>query len=260
MAAPREHDWTVKLFVAITGHATLLSHFLRHYQAAGVTRFFVSVEPSLEAEVTRIASGFPVELVRGLDATESIEGGTAALSWMRTQFAGADEWVVLTDLDEFQVHPGGLAATAAGAEAEAANVVRGYMVDRVASDGKLKPIGLDDDVWRLFPERCFITALLQGGIAYKCALVKGHLESGRTKEGLSLAHHHMRGERAASTTVEIHHFKWNAEAVERMEVAIARTQAAGQPFWVEYERVLDHLRRHGRLRWEEFTQLDARPR
>ena len=51
-----------------------------------------------------------------------------------------------------------------------------------------------------------------------------------------------------------------AEAVERMEVAIARTQAAGQPFWVEYERVLDHLRRHGRLRWEEFSQLDARPR
>jgi hypothetical protein len=69
----------------------------------------------------------------------------------------------------------------------------------------------------------------------------------------------MMGERVASATVEIHHFKWNAEAVPRMEVAIARTQAAGQPFWVEYERVLDHLRRHGRLCWEEFTELDRRP-
>ena len=83
MAAPTERGPTLKLFVAIAGHATLLPHFLHHYQAAGVTRFFVSVEPSLEAEVTRIASGFPLELVRGLDATESIDlkiGNTKVVS------------------------------------------------------------------------------------------------------------------------------------------------------------------------------------
>jgi hypothetical protein len=247
----------VKLFAAVTSHASLLPHFLRHYQTSGVTRFFVSVEPQLEQDVARMASGFPVELVRGLDPAESIEGGTAAVTRMRLEHAGPDEWVVLTDLDEFQVHPHGLAATVAAAEAEGANAVRGYMVDRVASDGELKPIGAEDDLWRLFPERCYVTALLQGGLSYKCALVKGHLESGRTADGLSLAHHHMMGEQLSSTTVEIHHFKWNAEALERMEIAIARTQAAGQPFWVEYQRVLDHLRQHGRLCWEDFTEFDV---
>lgn len=250
----------MKLFVAIAGHATLLPHFLRHYETTGVTRFFLSVDRGLEQQVRRVTSGFPVELVRGLDASESIEGGTAAVAAMRARFTGTDEWVVLTDLDEFQVHGQGLAATAAAADAEGANVVRGRMVDRVATDGQLKPIGPDDDLWRLFPEQCYITALLQRGLAYKCALVKGHLESGRNEDGLSLAHHHMVGERVASAGVDIHHFKWNAEALERMTVAIARTRAAGQPFWVEYERVLEHLRDHGRLRWEDFTAPDPGPR
>jgi hypothetical protein len=245
----------MKLFVSITAHATLLPHFLRHYSAAGVTRFFIAVEKGLEEQVRRSASAFPVEVVLGLDTAETIEGGTAAVTKMRTECAGPDEWVVLTDLDEFQLHPLGLASTAAAADDQGANVVRGNMIDRVASDGRLKPFGPDDDLWQLFPERCYITALLQGGLSYKCALVRGHLESGRTDDGLSLAHHHMRGEHVASSTVEILHFKWNAEALERMTCAIARTQAAGQPFWVEYERVLSHLRRYQRLNWEDFISL-----
>lgn len=245
----------MKLFVAITGHATLLPHFLRHYKDVGVSDFFISVEGGLESQARHIASGFPVHLIDGLDASESIEGGTASVSRMREAFADPDEWVVIADLDEFQLHPLGLVATAAAADAENANVVRGRVVDRVATDGLLKAIGPDDDLWRLFPEACYVTARLQGGLSYKCALVKGHLESGHDEEGLSLAHHHMMGERVASISVDIHHFKWNAEVIERMAVAITRTRAAGQPFWVEYERVLEHLRRNGRLRWEDFTEI-----
>jgi hypothetical protein len=243
----------MKLFVAIAAHATLVPHFLRHYRAAGVTQFFVAVDAGLEEQVARLANGFPATIVRGLDTSESIAGGTSAVSQMREAFAQPDEWVVLTDLDEFQAHPLSVSATAATADAEHANVVRGRLVDRVATDGQLKRVGPDDDLWQLFPEESHVTERLQGGLAYKCALVKGRLESGRNEDGLSLAHHHMRGERVASRSVDIHHFKWNAEAIERMTLAIARTRAAGQPFWVEYERVLEHLRRHGRLRWEDFT-------
>jgi len=248
----------MKLFVAVTAHATLLPHFLRHYQAAGVSQFFISIEAGLEESVERMAAGFPVEFVRGLDTAESIEGGTEAVTRMRMKFARPDEWVVLTDLDEFQAHPQGVDATAAEADREGANVVRGYMIDRVATDGELKPIGPDDDLFDVFAERCYVTALLQGGLSYKCALVKNHLESGRTAEGLSLAHHHMMGERIATATVDIHHFKWNSEALDRMKTAIARTQAAGQPFWVEYQRVLEHLETHGRLQWQDFTDTPPR--
>ncbi len=245
----------MKLFVAVTGHATLLPHFLSHYSQAGVSAFFIATEPELESQIRRAASSFSAHIVSTLDCTESIEGGTAAVSAMRRSFAGPEEWVVLADLDEFQVHPSGVVATARAADLENANVVRGRFIDRVASDGLLKPIGPHDDLWTLFPERCHVTALLQGGLDYKCALVKGGLASGRTPEGLSLAHHHMVDERLASTSVEIHHFKWNAEALERIPAAMARTRSANQPFWVEYERVLEHLRQHGRLRWQDFAAL-----
>ena len=249
----------MKLFVAIAGHASLLPHFLRHYRDAGVTEFYIAVEPDLYDAIDAGSRDFPVHLVAGLDTSESIEGGTAAVTWMRRQFADPSEWVVLADLDEFQAHAWGLAATVAAADAESANVVRGHMIDRVASDGQLPPVIPGADLWQLFPERCHVTSRLQGGLSYKCALVKAGLESGRTEEGLSLAHHHMTGERVASVSVEIHHFKWNAEALERMRVAIVRTQAAGQPFWVEYARVIEHLERHGRLRWQDFADAKLPP-
>src|SRR5689334_2150611 len=116
----------MKLFVAIAGHAALWPHFLRHYRRAGVTRFFAAVDEDMAREVAEAASGFPVELVRGLDPSESIEGGTAAVTTMRRQFADPDEWVVLSDLDEFQIHPDGVQATASNAAREGANVVRGH--------------------------------------------------------------------------------------------------------------------------------------
>ena len=232
----------MKLFVAITGHATLLPHFLRHYSAVGVTRYFVGCDRELAGTVEQYARGVPVEVITEIDATESIEGGTAAVTTMRLRYSSADEWVVIADLDEFQIHPAGLDATAAAADAEGANVVRGTLVDRVSSSGRLESVGPDDDVDRRFPEECYLTAHLQGGLAYKCALVKGLLGSGRTDAGLSLAHHHMAGERLASARIRIMHFKWNAEAVTRMAVAIARVKAAQQPFWTEYRACPDSPR------------------
>ena len=247
----------MKLFVAVSHHATLFPHFLRHYASVGISRFFVAVDEVTEQAVRNLAVHFDLVVVTDLDTCESIEGGTAAVSQMRRRFTSPDEWVAIADLDEFQVHPSGVAATAQAAEAEGANVVRGRMIDRVATDGLLKPIGVDDDLWRMFAQRCLVTARLQEGLAYKCALVRGLLESGRNEDGLSLAHHHMTNERVASSEIEIHHFKWNAEVLARLQTAMARAKAAGQPFWVEYQRVLDHLRQHGRIRWEDFQEGDG---
>jgi hypothetical protein len=236
----------VKLFVAVYDDASLLPHFLRHYSAQGVTRFFIAVHPKLAAEVRRRSRGHSAAIVKDPDVAESVEGGTRAVTAMRLRHSGPREWVAIADLDEFQVHPGGMKRSVLLAKRAGANVVRGTLIDRVAVDGGLPDFDDETDLWSLYPARCRLTKRLQRGLDYKCALVKGRLPSAN-------AHHRLVGEAAARRRVEIHHFKWNARAVERMESAIGRIKAAGLPWHVEYERVLEHVRRNGRIRWRQFV-------
>lgn len=243
----------VKIFVAVDDDASLLPHFLRHYSSQGVTRFFIAAHPDSAAEVRRRCRGYRAVVVRDADTAESVEGGTRAVTALRLKHSGPREWVALADLDEFQIHEGGVRASARRAEREGANAVRGVMIDRVAADGSLPDFDDASDLWSLYPARCRLTKRLQGGLDYKCALVRGHLLSAN-------AHHRLRGEKRSSRRVEIHHFKWNARAVPRIRRAIRRIKAAGLGWHVEYERVLAHLRRHGRLRWRDFSAPRAAQR
>ena len=240
-------DKGVKVFVAVYDDVSLLRHFLRHYRAQGAGRFFVAVSRAAAKEARRRARGFPVVFVDSLNVAESFVGGAAAVTAMRLRYSDPGEWVAIADLYEFQVHPRGMAASIRLAEREGANVVRGTMIDRVAADGGFPAIHPRSDLSKLFPVRCRLTKRLQRGIDHKCVLVRGLLLP-------AMAHHRMAGEKVGSRAIEIHHFKWSASAVPRMRKAIKRIKASGlRPYHVEYERVLGHLREHGRIRWEEFV-------
>lgn len=235
----------MKTFVSVYDDARLLPHFLRHYLSQGSTHFFIAADPAVAAEARRHCAGFPAQVIDGLNVEDSAEGGTIAVTAMRLRFSEPEEWVALADLDEFQEHPGGLSRSAQLAQSEGANVVRGILIDRVAQDGSLPVFDDETDLWKLFPVRCRLTKRLQRGADYKAALVRGPLLP-------ALAHHRFQGERVSSRQIEIHHFKWNAAAQARMRGAIELLKARGLSWRVEYERVLDHIGTHGRIRWEDF--------
>lgn len=237
----------MKAFVAVHDDAALLGHFLKHYKSQGVGRFYIAVSRALARETVRLCRGFDVFVTDKLDVRESVVGGTVAVTALRLRYQQPDEWAVIADLDEFQEHPGGVRKTARAAQKEGANVVRGMMIDRVAADGGFPAIEARSDLWSLFPARCLLTKKLQGGVDFKCALVRGHLLP-------VMAHHHVSGEKIASNTVEIHHFKWNSTAVPRMKAAIGQIKDVGLSWHVEYERVLAHLKTHGRIRWQDFVE------
>lgn len=236
----------MKLFVAVVDDYALLPHFLKHYRGLGVDQIFIATEPSVHHGVIAVARHFGSVVRDDLDVRDSMTGGTAAVSEMRQTYAGEDEWVMVADLDEFAVLPFPLREVVRLAEAEGANLVRGRMIDRVAAGGVLPQIWPDTDLWSTFPHQARLTSRLQGSVDYKGVVVRGRLKP-------AMAHHEFHGERIASTQVELHHFKWSASVAARTERVMMMARDAGIHWWTEYERLLLHVRMHGRIRWEDFV-------
>ena len=81
----------------------------------------------------------------------SFTGGAEAVTKMREIAQGAEEWVVIVDLDEFVEFPEPVTDLVEKAEAEGANIARGVMYDRFAIDGQLKDFADDSESVRAFP-------------------------------------------------------------------------------------------------------------
>jgi hypothetical protein len=236
----------MKLFVAIYDDYCLLPHFITHYRTLGIDRFHIAADPAVAAAVRHGVRSVDAVVRDDLDVVDSFQGGAKAVTQMRLDYTRDDEWALIADLDEFVELDRSLAETIAIAETEAANVVRGRMIDRVSADGSLPDIGEDTDVWTTFPRQCRLTSQLQGSVDHKGVLVRGHLSS-------AMAHHEFAGEVLSRQEVKVHHFKWNSRAESRIRQAMEMAKAAGISWWPEYLRILDHLGEHGRIRWEDFV-------
>lgn len=237
----------MKLFTTIYDDARLLGHFLRHYDRAGVTDYFIATAPGFAQAVEPYTSRYKITVCDGLDVADSWLGGASAVSDMREAHQNDDEWVIIVDLDEFAEFSPSVMKILQLSDDEGANVVRGIMYDRFSADGRLIDFSPEAELCEVYPVRCRLIRDLMGGTDYKGVLVKGRLrplpDSG---------HHGFVGERISSHSVEISHYKWNARAIDRVLAAYEALTKAGKPWAFEYERVIAHYEQHGRFAWEEF--------
>ena len=237
----------MKLFVCVVDDVRLLPHFLRHYARSGVTEFHIAAPQHLANSIASVSHNYRVIQYHEFDAVASFTGGAEAVTKMREIAQGAEEWVVIVDLDEFVEFPEPVTALVEKVEAEGANIACGIMYDRFAIDGRLKDFADNSDLSALFPVRARFRRFVMGGNEIKGVLVKGDLKS-------FAAHHKFYDERPYSETLEISHYKWNDRALERTRVARDLCSAANSPwdFESEFKRVLDHYELHGRFAWETF--------
>src|SRR5215210_1039231 len=91
----------MNLFTTLYNDARLLGHFLRHYDNAGVKRFFIAVSSELADKLDQFRDAYHITPMVGLDVADSVMGGTAAVTEMRRIHQKEDEWVVIVYLDEF---------------------------------------------------------------------------------------------------------------------------------------------------------------
>ena len=235
----------MKLFVCIANDARLLPQFLNHYTRFGVSEFHIAAPPQLADEVRGMSGDHPVALYTGPDVDDSVTGGTAAVSAMRAAAQGEDEWVVIVDLDEFVEFQGPIASLLPTVEAEKANVVRGVMLDRFALDGQPTPVRNDIPIDRQYPVRARFIQIVMDGADFKGVLVKGRLRP-------AAAHHIFEEQRLYSQELDISHYKWTENSLERLRRAYEMVAAQGLLWAREYKSILEHYERHGRFAWETF--------
>src|SRR5205823_5306607 len=120
----------------------------------GVKTFYIAASPEIVETVRRDAAGFDAVIRDDLDVAESFQGGASAITAMRLEYSHDDEWVLIADVDEFLAAETQIPTVVEEAVEEAANVVRGRMVDRVSVDGSFPAVLETTDLWETFPREC----------------------------------------------------------------------------------------------------------
>lgn len=235
----------MKLFVAVYDDARLLPHFLRHYTKLGVDHFYVAVGPGMDEHVRPYSHDHPIVIYDALDVLDSVFGGHSAVDQMRHQHQSDGEWVFIVDLDEFVEFTVPITSIIAHAERDDANAVRGIMFDRFARNGQLIGFDPDSDLNEIYPVRSRFTAVVMGGDDAKCVLVKGLLRAVK-------AHHRFAGERLASTTLNISHYRCHENTINRLKVVVD----GGGYFADQNIRAIEHYEIYGRFNWRSFGGRD----
>lgn len=231
----------------------LLSAWLDHYEAHGVTRFHLAFHfPDDTGDDVRSPLHAVLRSHRitpGAISTGPWHEDTNTMLRDAQRAAAGPGWHLLADSDEFHTYPTALPDLLVGGERT--GTIGGLMLDRVSSNGELTPcdwsLGLD----ACYPLGGFLTHRLLRGDPRK--IVAAH-SSVTVDSGNHRAEGHRPGNRPP---VVVHHFKWRSGTAQHLarrarNFTDGTWQARTPAVAAEARRFLTHLDRHGgRIAGEE---------
>ena len=123
------------------------------------------------------------------------------------------------------------------------NCIRGHFVDRVGANGGLPEITRTGSLWDLFPLGGRLTEGVLGGYVPKIVLARGDVLVGWGN------HDCQRGNPCPieEFDVPVHHFKWDASVVSRLEARYCLYTSYGEMVAEESSAFLEHVREFGRI-------------
>jgi Glycosyl transferase family 2 len=152
----------VHAIVSVYDTVDLLPHFLSHYAALGVHRLYVLVRSAERGDLYHAArqasAGHPAS-VYWFAARVFADSNKAGAEQQVLEENGVlpDEYVMHLDLDEFQEYPAPLSVIVREMNAHNDWALRGWIVDRVAEDGRLAPIRRAPSIGEQFPIGCAVS-------------------------------------------------------------------------------------------------------
>jgi hypothetical protein len=228
----------------------LVRQFVEHYLHLGVERFHLclQVEPKVEAAVVEHSRA---EVQQTLDAYQIQLNSVLAVPFTATALRVhhdriqddhclPGDWVVWADIDEFQVYPGEFKSLIQLAETLDIDYFRGYFVDRVAADGKLRPFDPEQSIWTQFPRQIKLDTAMRAGVTHKVTCCRSTV---RVNNG---NHFPVNPEPLCyySDPVDVHHFKWDTTVISRLSRRLWPDFREQCPHWVESKSVLEFLAEH----------------
>jgi hypothetical protein len=227
-----------------------LPQFLGHYRGLGVERAHLSlhfepqVSPAVKRQRTDRAAAFAAECGFELTAAIVCVYDTFMLrshhDQLQSQISDESDWIVWADIDEFQVYPERLPSLIELAERTGIDYFGGVFVDRTTEDGSLPVFDPGRSIWSQFPHQCHITRDLTTACPEKVACARSGVR-------LTLGNHAVCDESLTryEGRVEVHHFKWDASVIPRLQRRLTPDWRERCPWWEESRDVLDHIESNG---------------
>ena len=226
---------------------SLFPRLIGHYRSLGITSFRVirqagSRRDPTYAQLDRYADELGITFLHTYFGSYSLDAHQNLIRHAMDD--SPDDWYVVSDSDEFHVYDRPLRDLVRLCEEGGYDHVSGCLLDRVADDGALVDPGTAS-MWQTYPFAGAISAALLRALPLKVGLVRGDVEllAGQhgAPEGRCLP--------LDVSQVQIHHFKWTATVLRRLE---QRADLDGDGSNVlhpsivrEARRFLLHVRKHG---------------
>jgi hypothetical protein len=238
----------VFLTVTIGPDYRLLPYFLRYYKNLGIKNFLVILNTSdtLAMSILQEHGINPV-----ISWTEPFSERLKQLYEREVvlRYCSNDDWVLYTDLDEFQHYPMGLQECLKRCDNIGVEYLDGRLIDRVSDTGELITLDVCKSLDEQFPLGGYLTNNLLKAWDRKIGIAKGKLIVG--------GGHHIFLENATyknlpykkrinkhSYDIEIHHFKWDREVLIRMNRYLQLKDDSLIYWRKEILRFLSHYSKH----------------
>ncbi len=195
----------------------LLPQLLEHYQAMGVDRLLVCgdlKEPldPIKNKIKRICRQYDALFETTIDPGHDHVRVRQDRARQIQKYCDPSDWVINADCDEFHVFPNNLRHVLDYCDDQGFDYVHGTFVDRIAADGSLPVLDESRSVWEQFELGCHITRNVLMARVDKVPASKAAVK-------LDGGYHQVLGRtyRCCHYEVEVHHFKWDSEVLNRMK-------------------------------------------
>lgn len=241
----------------------LLPQFVTHYRAIGVDRFLLTchLDPALPEpdrwEVLSSMASILLELgIHEMYAMEKPHDAMINLTHraaLRDAHCAPTDWCVWADVDEFQEYSVPLPRIVESCDRRGDKAVRGWFLDHFATHGRLAPFDPWQSIWDQFPQTGHITRDLLQGVDTKIVLCRADVTPVPGCHAIAdpLTGHWAPGTTGGVPTAPdraiVHHFKWDAAVLKRLRYRLSDDWKTRCPWWVETQRLFDHIEAHGNL-------------
>lgn len=214
--------------VTVIGHGVeLLPHFIKHYitqvDEINIVVYESDATPNLKSEVESLILEYEnVKVVKNIkDRVFDWEKVTQLYNLITNKHPNG--WWVVADIDEFQVYEFGIHNTVFDCERNGWNLVRGGFIDRIGPNGEMVEIQDDVSIWEQFPNAGFFRYPMSNANPNKICLMKGYVELTNGQHYAKIDGHTTWKWQGWNhplinphNTVQVHHFKWDKTAGERV--------------------------------------------
>lgn len=207
----------IYLTVTVGDYNTLLDRFIKYYRKIGIKNFLILLQGNNYKESLKILKEYDIKpsCIWTEEFSESLK-----VSYERDvidSFCDKEDWIVYTDLDEFQYH-NDIEDTVRYCEENKKKFLYGRLLDRISLTGELIKIDRNKSLEEQFPLGCYFTEKVLKAWDRKIILAKKDLVIG--------GGHHIFLDNSTLTPLkyiksrrykEIHHFKWDSSLLDRIE-------------------------------------------